>query len=160
MQIKDCNRDNKGERKSYRRGAALSLSLILLLFCIIASFAAISQRNAVTRIFEANDKYEKKYYAASSAARLIKDSMNLSNMNVLTLVCLQYANGSGDVLTVIVKAPGLPDAVCTVIFDEMLNLEARVEVAPIVIRLTMPASVPGVIGWDEKDALTELVERG
>ncbi len=104
--------------------------------------------------------FERQYASASSAAGLILDSMSEPEcMNVLTIICLQCANGNDEVMTMQIKADGLPPAFCRVWFDRDLNLYATVETDSLTLALTLPATQSGVIGWEKKNAQIKRIER-
>ena len=84
---------------------------------------------------------------------------DLTNVNVLTMSCLQSAGSAEDDLTIIIEADGMPPAVCIVAFDDDLNLTATAEAGSFLLRLTIPADVPGVLGWSKENALIERIER-
>lgn len=143
-----------------RCGASLPSALLLFLICAVASL--IIAVNAVTSASRAASvrELELQYASASSAARIIRDSMtDFTNINVLTMSCIQSADSVDDDLTVIIDADNMPSAVCIISFDNEYNLTATVESGAFLVRLTIPADVPGVIGWSKENALIERKER-
>lgn len=144
--------------RSFRRGAALAMALMLFLLCALASWGMAVGARVSSKIYADAREFDRQYIAASSAAWLILDSMSdLNNVNMLTMVILQYANGTGEGLTVTLKGEGLPQAVCHISFDSDLNLNAEIETEAIQLRLTMPAAQPGKIGWAREDANIERI---
>ena len=143
-----------------RRGASLASALILFMICVAASLIMITNAVMSTSLEASVREVELQYASASSAARIIRDSMtDLTNVNVLTMSCLQSAGSAEDDLTIIIEADGMPPAVCIVAFDDDLNLTATAEARSFLLRLTIPADVPGVLGWSKENALIERIER-
>lgn len=144
--------------RSFHRGAALAMALMLFLLCALASWSMAVGARVSSKIYTDAREFDRQYIAASSAAWLIVDSMSdLGNVNVLTMVILQYANGTGEKLNVTMKADGLPQAVCHISFNSDLDLHAEIETEAIQLRLTMPAAQPGKIGWAREDAAIERI---
>lgn len=79
------------------------------------------------------------------------------SVNVITGACLQCADG-GETLTMKVQADGLPDSVCTVYFDNELNMNAEVTSGSLKLILTIPPEIPGIPVWNGKDALIERAD--
>ena len=142
--------------RSFRRGAALAMALMLFLLCALASWSMAVGARVSSKIYADAREFDRQYIAVSSAAWLIVDSMS-DNVNMLTMVILQYANGTGEGLTVTLKGEGLPQAVCHISFDSDLNLHAEIETEAIQLRLTMPAAQSGKIGWAREDATIERI---
>lgn len=148
-----------------RRGASLTSALLLFLICAAVSLIMVT--NAVVSASHSASVrgVERQYASASSAARIIRDSMtfedmtDFANINILTMMCLQSADNEDYDLTVIIEADGMPPAVCIVAFDNEYNLTATVEAGTFLLRLTIPADVPGVVGWSKENALIERIER-
>ncbi len=144
---------------SSQKGASLPMALLLFLFCVLTAWAALAAANLAASRAARIRELEKQYASASSAARLVRDSMT-GQINILTVVCLQTANGEDGVLTVRLECDSLPPAVCKIHFDPSLNLDATVEVGSLKLRLTIPATEPGEPGWSRENALIERVEGG
>ena len=144
---------------SAKRGASLPMALLLFLFCTLAAWAALAASNLSASRAARLRELEKQYASAASAARLVRDSLT-DRLNVLTVVCLQTANGEDGVLTVRVECDSLPPAECKIRFDSLLNLDATVQTGSLTLRLTLPATEPGVPGWSRENAFIERIEGG
>lgn len=144
---------------SAKKGASLPMALLLFLFCALAAWAALAASNLSASRAARLRELEKQYASAASAARLVRDSMT-DQLNVLTVVFLQTANGEDGVLTVRVECDSLPPAECEIRFDPLLNLDATVKTGSLTLRLTIPATEPGVPGWSRENAFFERIEGG
>lgn len=92
---------------------------------------------------------------------MIRDSMSdFENINMIAIIFLQYfANGRDDVMTITMEADGFPPAVCKIVNNTDLNMTVTIETKSLMLRLTMPADVPGMIGWSRDTALIERIDK-
>lgn len=144
-----------------RRGASLAAALILFMICTFVSLTVITAALGNSRRNAEINRIELDYKSASSAAELICDSVTShEDFNIIAATIMQFANGTGDSTLIIkISADDLPDAVCTVDFDEEFNLEATVETKSFTIHMTMLAEVPGKAGWKRENMLITREER-
>ena len=146
-------------KKTSKRRSGITLPMALMLFMICAAAALAITSCRISSVYRSSliRRFEREYASASSAAILIRDSLAYPmSVNVITGACLQCADG-GETLTMTVQADGLPDSVCTVYFDNELNMNAEVTSGSLKLILKIAPEIPGIPVWNRKDALIERV---